>query len=784
LLGARGLALVGGAVTLLGIAFFFVLAANHGWIGPLARVSLGGGASALVFAAGLVLRSRYGQLHSAIAAAGAGVAGAYTTLLAAVAIYDLLPEAAGLALAAAIAAAAVAVAIRWSSEVLAWLGLVGAAAVPALHALDGKLTASAVAFVLFVFAGAAAVSLRHRWPLLLAATAIAAYAQVLWLVLVADTGDHGAIAVASAFFVLLLATSLARQRVAEAEELDPLASPLSVGAAGLALIASLTIFESQTHAGVELLVAAAVVVIAAALAFRFSSDLAVLLGGTALALGAVGTADLLSSRSLTIVWAVEAILLGGAGMYLRQPRFRVAGLAYVALASVHAIATEAPLRLLFEAHATSYARAIPSVAAVALAATVTGWGEIHSDRLAPYWPAVRAALVGVAALAALDAISLGIVAVSFAAGHVVVTGIWAAAGLAAVVACTRLRRLAGSAVGFGWLAVTAVKAVSFDWPELGSGHGAVAVLALAVPGVLAGVALRALDDRDDPLGIVSFVCSSFALVGFVSAIGTLVASDRLAGVAVLAPAGLFVGLSAAVFRVERLRNLATILWGHGLWALLIAEAAILQGRAIAVAYAATAAVVALLARRLAERRLHNAALVLLGGTTLVTLSALTPPTRLFEATEHPAVSIWALGACVAAGAVLAACDVRSRTWTGWLTAGLAVYGISLGILELAERISPASIDTDFQRGHTVVTAFWGLVGLGLLVSGLLRRMPVLRFGGLALFGLSLAKLFLYDLSALSSVTRALSFLAVGAFMLAGGFFLQRLSARLNGEAHA
>jgi uncharacterized membrane protein len=89
------------------------------------------------------------------------------------------------------------------------------------------------------------------------------------------------------------------------------------------------------------------------------------------------------------------------------------------------------------------------------------------------------------------------------------------------------------------------------------------------------------------------------------------------------------------------------------------------------------------------------------------------------------------------------------------------------------------VATDFQRGHTVVTAFWGLVGLGLLIAGLLRRASPLRLGGLALFGFALAKLFLYDLGALSSVTRALSFLAVGAFMLAGGFFLQRLSARLE-----
>jgi uncharacterized membrane protein len=54
--------------------------------------------------------------------------------------------------------------------------------------------------------------------------------------------------------------------------------------------------------------------------------------------------------------------------------------------------------------------------------------------------------------------------------------------------------------------------------------------------------------------------------------------------------------------------------------------------------------------------------------------------------------------------------------------------------------------------------------------------------GFAIFGLSLAKIFLYDLSALSSITRALSFLAVGAGFLLGGFFYQRLSTQLD-ERH-
>ena len=83
LIGARALATAGGVVTLLGVVFFFVLAVDHGWIGHEGRVGLGGAASVLLVLAGIELRRRYGTTHAALAAAGAGIAGAYVTLLAA-----------------------------------------------------------------------------------------------------------------------------------------------------------------------------------------------------------------------------------------------------------------------------------------------------------------------------------------------------------------------------------------------------------------------------------------------------------------------------------------------------------------------------------------------------------------------------------------------------------------------------------------------------------------------------------------------------------------------------
>ena len=63
-----------------------------------------------------------------------------------------------------------------------------------------------------------------------------------------------------------------------------------------------------------------------------------------------------------------------------------------------------------------------------------------------------------------------------------------------------------------------------------------------------------------------------------------------------------------------------------------------------------------------------------------------------------------------------------------------------------------------------------------------RDLRALRLGGFALFGVSLAKIFVYDLPNLSAVTRALSFLAVGAVLLAGAFFYQRLKTQLTDRA--
>jgi uncharacterized membrane protein len=214
-----------------------------------------------------------------------------------------------------------------------------------------------------------------------------------------------------------------------------------------------------------------------------------------------------------------------------------------------------------------------------------------------------------------------------------------------------------------------------------------------------------------------------------------------------------------------------------------ADLELLSGRYSVLGWAAAGVAVAWVARRAGEPRLHLGAAAFLGLAVGRALVVQAPPSHLFHVQPHPAygsASIFLAAAGVALAARLAQPELqrlrayRSTAW--WIAGVLTVYGLSLLILELFSRISQGGLQTEFERGQTAVSAFWGLLGLALLYVGLKRGWRSIRVAGLAFFPVSLAKIFLYDLPSLSSVTRALSFLAVGGVLLLGGFFYQRLTA--------
>lgn len=189
-------------------------------------------------------------------------------------------------------------------------------------------------------------------------------------------------------------------------------------------------------------------------------------------------------------------------------------------------------------------------------------------------------------------------------------------------------------------------------------------------------------------------------------------------------------------------DLALVLGAGALTLGAVAVGNLVSGDGLTLAWAAEAAMLSLLAYRFGDARLQPAALGYLGLATGHLLVVTEPVDELFQTSVEASTAIPTLA--VAAAATAAGLLVRRRS----------------------RPISSAA---------TLPSAPWGRTGLTLLVLGLTRRSSRLRYAGLALFGLTLGKIFTFDLAELSSVARAASFVAVGGLLLAGGVLVQRLS---------
>ena len=935
LTGPRAFAVAGGAVLVLGVIFFFVLAANRGWVGPAARVTLGAVASGLAVGAGVVVRLRYGRVAAAFGAVGAGIAGAYATLAAATVIYSYLPDWAALVAAAVIAAVGAALAVAWSSEILAGLALVGAAAAPALIALDDHPSWPGTAFALLVLAATIAVAAPRRWLWLLGVVAVIAGAQAAWLALWVADDSVGAVVVGCTAGLVLLGAAVAWQAYG-GDALDAATTTFALSGAGLAFLCPSVVITDDVHLGLVLL-ALAIVYAAAALALgRRWRDLGWTIGAAALLLGGVAVAFLVSGRSLTIVWAIEAVVLAGLGWRLRALRFEAAGLGYLsagiahslaieigpnrpsgaidvphgsaaglfvlaaaaiavgvlqpvepalqpssgvaaaldpfwnglararvdvraalavvaaillggglaavlsgrwltlavsalaaalgcaafalgerrlqpfalgflAFAVVHALAVEVPPRTLVPGTDTNVTAPVPSLVAIALASLVLAVLAVFSDRGIAWLGTVegpelaldvlrredgdvRAGLTVAAATAACWAAGLLAVDASYDVGLVVMTALWAVLGTGVVYLAARARSEPFQALGFVFVLLALVKSLAFDWKQLGDGGAAASLLVVASALLVSGFASRWVNREDpSPVEVVALCAGAGAAIAATVGLGRLFGYDsRWLGVAVLGVVAAEAAAGTAPYLRRRrggaerwLRILANGYWAIALAALLFAERELAQGVGGTFAlWGATAGVLALAWKPVAEDRAWMAGLVVGFASAFGTVAVVTFPSHLVHASPHPARGLWVLAVVVAAAWAIAlttpAVAAAYGRWILGVAAALTLYGLSLGVLEVAERVSGASVKTDFQRGHTALSALWGIGALALYVVGLARDIRDLRVVGLTLLGLALVKLFLYDLSSLSSITRALSFLAVGAILLAAGFFAERL----------
>lgn len=183
-----------------------------------------------------------------------------------------------------------------------------------------------------------------------------------------------------------------------------------------------------------------------------------------------------------------------------------------------------------------------------------------------------------------------------------------------------------------------------------------------------------------------------------------------------------------------------------------------------------------MARRLLDRRVLLGSAVALAAATVAALVDAPVPRALIH--DVPPVGRGVI-ALIALAIGYAAVDRFAGPFLadkrGWLSAAAAVVGLFAVSVAIAQ-----ALGAEDQSTQVILSAFWAVVGLGAIVLGLTRRVAAIRIGGLALFGAALGKLVLYDLAELDSLSRAGSFVAVGALALAGAFAYQRLRDRLAG----
>ncbi len=181
--GVRGAAVLGSAVLALAGFLFLKFSIEQGLIPPGVRVALGllSGVGCLVGSESL--RRRFNDYQAtANALAGAGVVLLYAAVWAAGVLYALIPSGFAFGLMALVTVACGVLSWRYSSLVIAVLGLVGGFATPALLSTGQDSPIGLFGYLLLLNTGLLVLAARRRWPLLAGLSlALTVLYQAFWI---------------------------------------------------------------------------------------------------------------------------------------------------------------------------------------------------------------------------------------------------------------------------------------------------------------------------------------------------------------------------------------------------------------------------------------------------------------------------------------------------------------------------------------------------------------------------------------------------------------------------
>jgi uncharacterized membrane protein len=838
LLGGKLFAWIGGIAILVGVLFFVATAMERGWIPTGVRVAAAFAGSSILLGVGLWLHERRGQTQASLVAVGTAVAALYASLVAGTSLYHLIPTPLALAVAVLIGATATAAAVRLESVQIAAIGIVGALLAPVL--VGAGPTNASLLFMAIALTSSTAVLVWQRWNwLALMAYLVSAPQLARWAL--DDPGAHAVagVIVLVGFWAIYVVAALGYELRVPTARLRASSAMLAVSNVLFTTGLGWVMLDRAGHgdgATAWVIGMAALHVAVGALAARRMADgreIPLLFLACGVSLSAIGLALALDGPWLVAGWAVEGALLAYVSNRLESLRAFAASLAFLALAGAIALTIAIPS----EGYATAKdaVHRISALLIVAVAALVSGRllreGPEHPRLGAErreYEAALQLGSAGYALLALPIALDGAWLVASLAAGSVALlwlavrlvhpvaalcAGMWGAVALALALhlaipdhgyatSTDAAQRIGALLAVAGAAGATALLLRRNPWaPQATAGLEllAAALVLLALPIALDGVwlvaalcagavALAAVAGRTDHLP-AALAAGGWGAVGLGHALAlgipehgyatTLDASTRIPALLVPAAAAL-----AGAFLLRRNRWVPALTEGLETLAaalVLLALPIALDGPALVAALACGAVALAVVARRLERPSCWIAA----GAWSAVAFAhVLVHEATPVDALGHGVALSHAVALALAAGSLAGVLLLRASV-AGGQERGAAAVGAGLVLLYALSGLVVSAVpagggSTDGKQ--LALSACWSLVGLALLVAGLRRDVRGIRLGGIALLSLTIAKVFLYDLASLGSLTRVGSFIALGVLLLAAAFAYQRQIARDGSES--
>jgi uncharacterized membrane protein len=472
LFGGRILAWLGGSAVVLGAVFFLVMAVSRGWIDEPTRVVLAFLGSTVLLGVALWLHERKGQTQASLSLAAASIASLYASLVVGTVVYDLISTVAGFAIAGLVGAVAAAIAVRWSSQVVAGIGILGALLAPVL--VDAGTSSASLAFMAVALVAAVAVLVWQRWAWLAFGSFVVGVPQLLdWLDEERDRLGL-ALAVLAVFWALYVVAALAH----EVREPTPMlrvpsalllfADVLLVAGTGWALLDDAG-RNVEATAWVLAVAATHVALGIATFRGRISPQIGALLIALGTAVSAIGFALALDGPALVVGWAVHAVLLAWLAQRTQDERATIGAVGFLTLALGHVLVFEAPP----DALATGLDDASKGLVGLAVVTAATAaCARFASGRLAPWREALETAaaalLVYLFSVAIVDASGASDAKGATQGGQLLLSAFWSATGLAAVVAGLVAGRRRLRLGGLGLLGIAIVKVFLVDLATLES----------------------------------------------------------------------------------------------------------------------------------------------------------------------------------------------------------------------------------------------------------------------------------------------------------------------------